>query len=167
MEQKPKKLFKTGKTEKIQEEGSITNSEDHSPEMKEVKERLTTHLHVHLSDEQISKFVGGYKRDEDFRQLITCTLEEPQDERKFCAYRISDNGLLYFEDADHNLRLCMPFTEQINLIKEVHNSAHKSAHAGWEHTLAVLQDRFYWPQMWQDVTEYIHTCDPCQKTKHS
>ena len=30
----------------------------------------------------------------------------------------------------------------------------------------VLRDRFYWPRMRLDVTEYVRTCDPCQKIKH-
>ena len=60
----------------------------------------------------------------------------------------------------------MPASERLNLLKEVHDSAHESAHAGWEHTLAALRDRFYWPRMCTDVTNYVCTCDPCQKIKH-
>ena len=125
-----------------------------------------SNLHVHASDEVVQKFAENYRTGGGFAPLITRTLEEPQDARKFCAYRISDNGLLYFEDADHNVRLCIPAVERLNLIKEVHDGAHETAHAGWERTLASLRDRFYWPRMRADVTDYVHTCDPCQKIKH-
>ena len=85
----------------------------------------------------------GYRNDKDFAPLITRTLEEPQDARKFRAYRIGNNGLLYFEDADHKAQLCVPAVERLNIIKEAHDCAHESAHAGWERTLAALRDRFY------------------------
>ncbi|HEX9613546.1 MAG TPA: reverse transcriptase domain-containing protein [Candidatus Bathyarchaeia archaeon] len=127
---------------------------------------VPSNLHVHASQEFVLKFVEGYKNDKDFAPLITCTLEEPQDARKFRAYRIGNNGLLYFEDADHKARLCVPAVERANLIKEVHDCAHESAHAGWERTLAALRDRFYWPRMRSDVTDYVRSCDPCQKIKH-
>lgn len=74
--------------------------------------------------------------------------------------------MLYFEDADHKVRLCMPALERLNLVKEVHDCPHKSAHTGWERTLAALRDQFYWPCMYLDITEYVCSCDPCQKIKH-
>ena len=60
-----------------------------------------------------------------------------------------------------------PTSQQTNLIKEVHDEAHETAHAGGERTLASLRERFYWPTMRADVNNYVKTCDPCQKTKHS
>ena len=124
-------------------------------------------LHIYADKDMVKKLLDGYKTDKDFASLITRTAGEPPDSRKHRAYRLSDNGLLYFEDADCNVRLCVPATERLNLIKEVHDSAHESAHAGWERTLAALRDRFYWPQMRMDVTDYVHTCDPCQKIKQA
>ena len=61
----------------------------------------------------------------------------------------------------------MPVAHRMNLIKEVHDEAHEGAHAGWERTLATMREHFYWPNMRKDVTQYVQTCDPCQKTKHS
>ena len=98
-------------------------------------------LHIHVSEETIRTFTKGYKTDRDFAPLIKRTLEEPQDARKYRAYRISNNGLLYFEDTDHNAWLCVPTVERLNLIKEIHDGAHETAHAGWERTLATLRDR--------------------------
>ena len=62
--------------------------------------------------------------------------------------------------------MCVPETERNAILKEVHDEAHESAHAGWERTLASLRERFYWPSMRKDTTDYVHTCDPCQKIKH-
>ena len=80
---------------------------------------------------------------------------------------MGNKGLLCFENADHKARLCVPASEQLSLIKEVHDSAHESAHAGWEQTLAALRDRFYWLHMHSDVTDRMHTCNSCQKIKHN
>jgi hypothetical protein len=123
-------------------------------------------LHVHADEDTVKRYVEGYKSDKDFTSLARRVLEESTDAKKYRAYRHSDNGLLYFEDADRKARLCVPLTERIALIKEVHDEAHESAHAGWERTLASLRQRFYWPSMRLDVTEYVRTCDPCQKIKH-
>ena len=67
---------------------------------------------------------------------------------------------------DGGIRLCVPLTERMAVIKEVHDSAHESAHAGQEHTLASLRNRFYWPSLRLDVTNYMSSCDPCQRVKH-
>ena len=123
-------------------------------------------LHIHADAETIQCFAKGYKSDRGFTSILNCTLNKPPDERKFRAYWIADNGLLYFEDADARVHLCVPSTEREALLKEVHDSAHESAHTGWERTLAMLQDRFYWPCMRMDVTEYVQMCNPCQKIKH-
>jgi hypothetical protein len=123
-------------------------------------------LHVYIDDKAINQFVEGYKTDKDFSTLLERTTKEKGSDAKMRAYRRSSNGLLYFEDADHNLRLCVPRTERNAILKEVHDGAHESAHAGWERTLSSLRERFYWPEMRKDATEYVRTCDPCQKIKH-
>jgi hypothetical protein len=65
---------------------------------------------------------------------------EEFDERKYRAYRMGTNGLLYFEDADSRIRLCVPESEHKELLEELHDEAHESAHAGWERTLAALRE---------------------------
>jgi hypothetical protein len=126
-----------------------------------------SYLHVYADDDMIRRFVDGYAADKDFAKIITRTHSEQFDERKYRAYRIASNGLLYFEDADSHLRLCIPDSERNAIIKATHDGAHEGAHAGWERTLSSLRERFYWPRMSSDVKEYVHTCDPCQKIKHN
>jgi Integrase zinc binding domain len=125
-----------------------------SPKDVEVTEGVLK-LHVHADEDTIKRFIKEYKTDKDFASLFNRTSNEGADDKKYQAYRFSDNGLLYFEDADHKIRLCVPLKERAALIKEVHNEAHESAHAGWERTLASLRQRFYWPTMRLDTTEYV------------
>jgi len=82
-------------------------------------------LHIYADKDVVKEILEGYKTNKDFASLIARTTKEPQDMRKHRAYRLSNNGLLYFEDTDHKVRLCIPATERLNLIKEVHDSAHE------------------------------------------
>jgi len=123
-------------------------------------------LHIYASEEAVRRFTEGYATDKSFSILFNRTKSETMDERKYHTYRIGNNGLLYFEDADSRIRLCVPANERARILKEVHDGAHESAHAGWERTLASLRERFYWPRMRSDVVDYVKTCDPCQKIKH-
>ena len=79
----------------------------------------------------------------------------------------SQQRLLYFEDTDSHLRLCIPNSERSAIVKIVHNEAHEGVHAGWGHTLASVQERFYWPRMSSDIKEYVSSCDPYQRIKHN
>ena len=60
-------------------------------------------LHIYADEDMVKKLLDGYKTDKDFASLITRMAGEPPDSRKHRAYRLSDKGLLYFEDADCNV----------------------------------------------------------------
>ena len=40
-----------------------------------------------------------------------------------------------------------------------------NGHLGMERTLGLLQERFFWPKMAEDVHTHIHTCDRCVRFK--
>jgi hypothetical protein len=96
----------------------------------------TTHtlsrLHVYTNEEIIEHFKEGYRADKNFSAIVAHMREEKVENDKYHVYQLGSNGLLHFKDADHRIRLCVPLSERISLIKEVHDSAHESAHAGWE-----------------------------------
>ncbi len=100
-------------------------------------------LHVYADESTIRRFTEGYISDKNFAILYNCARSEDVDEQKYRAYRIGRNGLLYFEDADKKVRLCIPEAERNQIIQEVHDGAHEGAHAGWERSLASLRERFY------------------------
>jgi len=133
----------------------------------QTKNTQTTRLHVYADEETIRRFTAAYAADKDFKALVNRSRNEGFDEKKYRAYRLGSNGLLYFEDADSRIRLCVPEEERKKLLGEVHDEPHESAHAGWVRTLAGLREHFYWPSMRTDVINYVRTCDPCQKIKHS
>lgn len=40
-----------------------------------------------------------------------------------------------------------------------------AGHPGEEHTCALLQHAYYWPQMRDDIATYVKTCLICQQDK--
>jgi hypothetical protein len=57
-----------------------------------------------------------------------------------------------------NVSLC---TELIRLTHDVPHVGHP----GIKKTVELLQRNYHWPSLWQDVTEYVRMCIPCQQTK--
>ena len=123
-------------------------------------------LHVYAAEDTIRRFKEGYISDKNFAVLYNHARNENADEQKYRAYHIGRNGLLYFEDADQKIRLCVPEAERNKLIQEVHDGVHEGVHARWERSLSSLRERFYWPRMRTDTIEHVKTCNPCQKIKH-
>ena len=132
-----------------------------------IEDQARQKLHVYANEDTLKQFLEGYQKDKAFKTLMICSQTEGFNEKKYHAYRIGINGLLYFEDADSKLRLCVPESEHQEILKETHDYAHESTHAGWERTLTAMRECFYWPCMRSDVVKYVQTCDPCQKIKHS
>ena len=52
-----------------------------------------------------------------------------------------------------------------SLRKFVVTEMHKSAHFGTDKTYALLQDRFFWPNMYSYVRNFVTHCEVCQQTK--
>ena len=42
-----------------------------------------------------------------------------------------------------------------------------NGHLGMERTLGLLQERFFWPKMAEDVCIHKHTCERCLTTKYA
>jgi transposase InsO family protein len=89
------------------------------------------------------RLVGDLKRDPSTRQSYQCT---------------SDGLLLYKGE-----RLVVP--NQRSLVHELlrlHHDAEVAGHWGVQKTLELLQRKFKWEGMRQDVEEYVQTCPVCQ-----
>jgi len=72
------------------------------------------------------------------------------------------NGVLYKKG-----RRCVSHKEDKEiLLNEFHDSP-LSLHPGIEKTYAAMSELFYWPNMYNDVVEYVRTCDKCQRIKAS
>ena len=52
---------------------------------------------------------------------------------------------------------------QNQILESVHDSSAGGCHVGREKTQEKLASRFFWTSMYQDIEEYIKTCEKCQK----
>jgi hypothetical protein len=134
---------------------------------KDTEERWEEHSHLLLTvdPELIAQFVQGYKTDSYFRKLYVDEIHSTDKLLTPSRFQKGSNGLLYFQDADWNARLCVPSSLVPYVLKLVHDSAVESAHAGPRRFLARMKETFYWPRITSDVEEFTDTCDVCQKIK--
>ena len=77
------------------------------------------------------------------------------------------NGLLYQKDLLKNHpELILQFMLPQNFVCEVILACHDdNGHLCMERTLGLLQERFFWPKMADDVCIHIHICDRCTRFK--
>jgi hypothetical protein len=60
--------------------------------------------------------------------------------------------------------LCVPTSERAKLIWESHYDW-VAGHFGVDKIVVVLQKKFYWPKLRQDVNKYIISCTACAIAK--
>ena len=51
-----------------------------------------------------------------------------------------------------------------NLIKEKYSGG-MVGHFFWDKTIAILREYYFWPQMLEDVRNFVQSCQVCQATK--
>ncbi|KII96106.1 hypothetical protein PLICRDRAFT_75925, partial [Plicaturopsis crispa FD-325 SS-3] len=86
---------------------------------------------IGISPEDITAWRKGYTNDDHFSAVLkSLQIETQTNEPEYPQYFLSDTGLLYFEDAAGNNRLCVPASEQQSLISDTHDAIGETAHAG-------------------------------------
>ena len=77
------------------------------------------------------------------------------------------NNLLYWKAILKNhpepvVQFVLPKKIYCKVILACHDD---NGHLGMEWTLRLLQERFFWPKMAEDVHTHIHTCERCLRFK--
>ena len=139
------------------------------PSGQEAEEYYSTQnysLLVSMDPVTIEEWQAGYKKDAYFSAIIAnLQAESHANHPLHPKYHYSDDGMLYFEDWNGNNRLCVPTSQQVAVMSEVHNSYMEAAHAGYHRCYNRLAASHYWPKMSRDLKQYINTCSICQKAK--
>ena len=52
---------------------------------------------------------------------------------------------------------------ELEPLLDIMHSHPTSGHLGTDATFQRLKDKYYWPQMYKDIKEYVATCDNCQR----
>ena len=61
-------------------------------------------------------------------------------------------------------QLAVPFVLRDKIMKSFHDSF-TGGHAGVERCYTTMRQKYWWPNMYNDVNIYVKTCDPCQRGK--
>lgn len=82
-------------------------------------------------------------------------------------YRYSEVDDIVYYDLSGASRIWIPSNSievQNGVLWELRDSV-LSGHPGIEKTVHVVQERFYWKNMVRRITQYIKTCQACQRSK--
>ena len=52
-----------------------------------------------------------------------------------------------------------------HLRRQIIAELHKLAHPGVKASIALVQERFFWPNLPTDIRKFVETCVPCQRAK--
>lgn len=110
---------------------------------------------MHIELQGFQDFKNQHASDEDYATIWEkCQAREPAG-----LFHIQQDFLF------HGNQLCIHqgSTRQF-LIQEFHSRG-LAAHLGRDKTLAILEERFYWPHIRQDVTRFVQRCLICQTSK--
>ena len=75
---------------------------------------------VGIEESELEEWRNSYRRDSMFSSILLLTGDERC--QQYLQYIAKDNGLLYFEDWNGNLRLCVPEMKRIAVVDEIHNT---------------------------------------------
>lgn len=106
----------------------------------------------------IEELVNSYEGDEFANQRISeCTIE-PQG----VSFFYYQDGLLRFKG-----RLYVGKTTELRnkIIQNMHESS-MGGHSGIENTYQKINQTFFWPELRQEVKEWVKACHICQVSKH-
>ena len=117
-----------------------------------------------LSDENISQLIAILKGQKIEKDSILEDVRMMLRKRTKFVFR---NDLLYRKNkVQHKDEEYLQFVLPRNFRKQVLEACHDDiGHLGKERVLSLLTDRFYWPNMFKDVEEYVDTCPRCLRFK--
>ena len=81
--------------------------------------------------------------------------------RKISTQHLCKNNTLYRQTKEGIRKVIL--REQVEpILYHLHRDM-SGAHLGADAVIGKIKERYYWPQMGEDVREYIQTCDSCQR----
>ena len=111
-------------------------------------------------NEQDYKDIYNYLKD----------LTLPKDNDEYRKTQIKNQSNKYFiqhhqlfRHRKNGLPQRVIFPDQIELILFNLHKDQSGAHLGIDSTFEKVKERYYWPQMYETVRQYIKNCDNCQR----
>ena len=118
------------------------------------------HIIYYLEDNKVPE-------DKELANLITVVAEN--------QYILSD-GVLYhvcprtkkLKTADPEsliLQVALPSVKRKEVLAAYHDCKAGGGHFGVKRTFAAIKQKYWWPKMYQQIKDYVSTCDACQRVK--
>ena len=117
-----------------------------------------------MDDEGLQSWKKGYITDQFYSKVLNTFQINDDKDGNHPQYQVIER-LIYFEDWNGNLQLCVPDSLCIEVISKVHNILTKSAHRGHAKTYNCIASTYYCPKMSWGIKKYVSTCDICHKPK--
>ena len=61
----------------------------------------------------------------------------------------------------------IPVILRDDILKSYHDCLAGGGHQGFERTYAAIRNKYYWPRMYDDIRQYVKTCEICQQSKRA
>ena len=102
----------------------------------------------------------SYRRDPAYLALLR---KSPSALSKLSLRAVRSH--LYYKDTT---RLYIPndLALKTRILQECHDAA-AAGHLGKDKTVEQVTRRFYWPRMYEEIGQYVSSCDSCQRNKPS
>lgn len=103
--------------------------------------------------------------DDEYSDLRNNILSEPQKYSEFRVIKDKIFKLVQNTSKVEDKRFLWKFYPPKQDRPQIIQSAHESAHLGYDKTLAKLKERFFWPKMALDTKKFCKACVPCKTSK--
>ena len=107
--------------------------------------------------ENINKLIEAQKKDKYCRDIFS-KLKNKDSQLKSSVFSIVE-GILHFQK-----RIIVPFPLKPNILRSFHDTP-VNGHQGVNKTLEKLKRYYWWPNMRNDVQNYVYSCEVCGKNK--
>ena len=99
-----------------------------------------------MDNEGLESWKKGYATDQFYSKVLNAFQVNDDKDGNYHQYQLIE-GLIYFEDWNGNLRLCVPVSLCVEVMSKVHNILTESAHGGHAKTYNRIASTYYWPKM--------------------
>ena len=68
-------------------------------------------------------------------------------------------------DPDRMIQVVVPKLLRKTILEHYHDCRAGGGHFGIKKTFAAITQKYFWPKMWQEIKDYVKSCDVCQRSK--
>ena len=101
---------------------------------------------IGMDNEGLESWKESYITVKFYSKVLNAFQVNDDKDGNYLQYQMIE-GLIYFEDWNKNLQLCVPDSLHIEVMSEVHNILTESAHGGHAKTYNHIASTYYWPKM--------------------